>query len=88
MTPTAETLWRCTACGKWSHAKRRPKQHKRYVVTGTKTVPYQEAETGAWVDEEVPDGDFQPCGPFVRWEARRMESPPRVVTVVVPGVSS
>lgn len=65
----AVTLWRCTACGKWSHAKRRPKRHQRYVVTGTTTVEYQEAETGAWLDDEVPDGDFVPCGPFAAWTA-------------------
>ena len=27
----AVTLWRCSKCGKWSHAQRRPKRHERYI---------------------------------------------------------
>jgi hypothetical protein len=65
------TMWRCATCGKWSHAKRKPYRHRRYVVTGTKTVAEQEWDTGAWYDAEVPDGDFQPCGPFEQWTATR-----------------
>src|SRR3954471_24426772 len=29
--PEMVTLWRCSQCGKWSHAKRRPKHHERAV---------------------------------------------------------
>lgn len=25
------TVWRCSTCGKWSHAKRRPSSHKRLI---------------------------------------------------------
>jgi hypothetical protein len=28
----AEVLWRCEVCGKWSHAKRRPRDHRRFIV--------------------------------------------------------
>lgn len=31
MAGTVLTLWRCAECGKWSHAKRRPRAHERYV---------------------------------------------------------
>ncbi|MFY1595448.1 hypothetical protein [Micromonospora sp. WMMD737] len=68
----AVTLWRCTGCGKWSHAKRCPKQHRRWVVTGTETVTEMESwDTGAFVEVEIPTGEFQPCGPFEQWTATR-----------------
>jgi len=49
-----EVMWRCDGCGKWSHAKRRPKHHQR------------------WDDAE---GDLGECGPFIRYEARRIGEP-------------
>ncbi|WBB94226.1 hypothetical protein [Verrucosispora sp. WMMC514] len=83
MTPEVVTLWRCTVCGKWSHAQRRPKTHERYVVTGTEIVTEMESwDTGAYIDIEVPAGGFQPCGPFARWEARRVEESPNPPTHV------
>jgi hypothetical protein len=28
------TLFRCRDCGKWSHAKRRPRRHRRFIANG------------------------------------------------------
>ncbi|MEU8186039.1 hypothetical protein [Micromonospora carbonacea] len=76
-SPTAATLWRCTKCGKWSHAKRRPSSHKRWVQTGTETVTEMESwDTGALVEVEVPTGEVQKCGPFRAWSAAPLETTP------------
>lgn len=34
MSPVAEhvNVWRCTSCGKWSHAKARPRYHERFIA--------------------------------------------------------
>lgn len=71
----AVALWRCTTCGKWSHAKRQPKAHKRWVQSGSVTIADREPDTGAWFDVDVPDGDYQPCGPFAAWTAHPVEQP-------------
>ncbi|MBM0275348.1 hypothetical protein [Micromonospora tarensis] len=65
----AVKLWRCTKCGKWSHAKRKPKQHQRFVATGRTVV--------GWAGEPVygPDGEFQACGPFAEWVAAPTRGP-------------
>ena len=66
---TAVPLWRCTTCGKWSHAKRRPNRHQRWVTTGTTTA--------AWAGDPFagPAGEFQPCGPFQEWTATPARRP-------------
>jgi hypothetical protein len=38
-------LWRCEVCGKWSHAKRRPRRHRRFI-----------ANVEGWRDEPDVDG--------------------------------
>jgi hypothetical protein len=67
-----ERMWRCTACGKWSHAVRRPKYHRVTVVDepaeGT-ALEYLAAS----LDPDDQDAWVVPCGPFVRYEARRAE---------------
>jgi hypothetical protein len=52
-------MWRCTGCGKWSHAKRRPKLHQRGVHTGDTDY----GEQWSTVD----------CGPFVEFQALSSE---------------
>src|SRR5690349_21747363 len=63
-------LWRCRECEKWSHAKRRPKKHKRWVSTGAADTDYG----------HVTYGHFVWCGPFDRYEARHSDhsSPPKL----------
>lgn len=60
------TLWRCRKCGKWSHAKRDPRRHKRWHAAerydGTRS-----GDTG-W---------FTWCGPFDRWTAQHDDPRPR-----------
>lgn len=49
------TLWRCRACGQWSHARRRPTTHVRAepLLDGLEAVGLRKVR----------------CGPFVRWTA-------------------
>lgn len=48
-------LYRCRKCGKWSHAKRKPKKHLRgYVFADT---------------DYGPDIRYEDCGPFDYWSA-------------------
>lgn len=74
-------LYRCADCGKWSHAKRRPTHHRRFIAN-TDTWPGRALTAGLPVIEEVepyhngdPDSDGNPggvwvkCGPFETWVA-------------------
>jgi hypothetical protein len=69
-TGTHETLWRCRECGKWSHAKRDPIAHKRWVSVDD---PATNADGGTYYGQ----GWFVWCGPFDRWEARHNDPSPR-----------
>ncbi len=68
-----ETMWRCATCGKWSHAKRRPRGHERRIPADgwiepeglIRTDTEMEFDTGA----EVPVSWWVKCGPFERWDA-------------------
>lgn len=51
------TLWRCTKCDKWSHAMKKPANHKRGVVKNEGS------------DFHAAEYELVPCGPFVRWTA-------------------
>lgn len=69
----SEKLWRCTECGKWSHAKRKPSRHERRVNDDLGT---DEPETviravEGWDPETGPElvGWIVPCGPFEAWVA-------------------
>lgn len=75
--PTIGTfrLFRCSQCGKWSHAARMPKHHQRFVR--------DEPEEGIRVLREEPpvyerdgtgdDGGYLiACGPFETYEARKV----------------
>lgn len=59
-------MFRCRACGKWSHAQRKPKTHQRWVYQG-------DPEYRDELNENVGyDGDYGgapsahpvACGPF------------------------
>lgn len=68
----SEILWRCRECGKWSHAKRDPIQHRRWEsvpdpATDEDGTPYREQGWFVW------------CGPFDRWEAHYSDPSPRPV---------
>lgn len=68
-----ERAWRCDACGKWSHAVRRPKRHRVVVVNepaeDTTVLEYHAPS----LDPDDYDAWVVACGPFVRYEARRVE---------------
>lgn len=78
-------LWRCDGCGKWSHAKRRPRHHERFVPAAA--LP-DDAKAGDVVEQgrilrieegwysSGPDGGYDggarvACGPFSAWRAVR-----------------
>ena len=73
-----ETMWRCATCGKWSHAKRRPKQHQRWVPDDGKTgvdlfsiIDTYEAEHDFDGEVTRSGGWMVTCGPFVKYIATR-----------------
>lgn len=60
-------LFRCTTCGKWSHAKDKPSSHFRWVKPGDPGYDQTEADKNA--SPGVPDGHPVRCGPFTTYYA-------------------
>lgn len=66
-------LWKCTVCGKWSHAAKNPRHHRRF--------DRNEPADGSKILEEIPPiyspehgdssegGYMVRCGPFEAWTA-------------------
>jgi hypothetical protein len=69
----AERLWRCSSCGKWSHAKRKPPRHERAKWAPEETDVVIRAADGR--DEDGGPATFWwvACGPFEEWEAWKVE---------------
>lgn len=59
-------LFRCRTCGKWSHAKKQPRKHQRWVSPGDEEYS-ADLNENQWGD--VPDGHGIECGPFTPWVA-------------------
>lgn len=78
-TDVVTDLWRCSECGKWSHAKRRPRRHERFIHIDD-PLPHN-ADVIDERPEEVdyngdlirPGGHMVRCGPFWRWVTVRAE---------------
>lgn len=70
MTDYRETvqMYRCQGCGKWSHAKRKPKKHLRTVWEGQPGFDPAKAEGQPW-DYDGPDCHGIECGPFISYVA-------------------
>jgi hypothetical protein len=67
---TPERLWRCEACGKWSHAKHRPSSHR--VVTNEWRewiAQFGEDNPGSNIGMGGEPEQFRACGPFAEWWA-------------------
>lgn len=68
-------IFRCTQCGKWSHAARAPKCHKRYVRDLDELdrlgieLAYNDLDDHETFFE---DGAFIDCGPFETWLAEKV----------------
>jgi hypothetical protein len=76
VTAPTERLWRCEACGKWSHAKRRPKSHRVETAEWREWIAHRE-EDNPWSHigmGEEPE-QFRACGPFAEWSATPAEVP-------------
>jgi len=73
------TLWRCTQCGKWSHAVKRPRRHQRWVPYGEPTpdpatVIRQEPGVYDHMNGFTSEGGwFVVCGPFEEWLATKAQ---------------
>jgi hypothetical protein len=73
MTETIR-LWRCTRCGKWSHAKRQPKQHRRFMRAepdDCSVIERVEPTYSHLAGFEDEGGVIVACGPFEMWIATR-----------------
>lgn len=65
-------LWRCTVCGKWSHAKTQPRKHQRWVTEGQPGYDSSLVEAGAYDHINGftdPGGHPLDCGPFTPFVA-------------------
>lgn len=71
LDPNAVTLWRCTECGKWSHAMKRPSRHKRFVLNPENIPEEKMAEYVPDNGLDGSDGAYVWCGPFARWTAAK-----------------
>jgi hypothetical protein len=74
MEPTALIMYRCSTCGKWSHAQRRPKSHRRFVRDegqGEPSGAVEYVEGEPLVDD--PGGWMVVCGPFEPFQAVKVE---------------
>jgi hypothetical protein len=67
------TLWRCSRCGKWSHAAKRPKYHQRALFTepreSDEVISHDEGYFSARDGESSPEVWWIKCGPFETWTA-------------------
>lgn len=75
--PCCDLIYRCTACGKWSHAKRKPKHHQRFISADDFDGPgdwpvlsVAEGFTDYTSGEGTSGGWWIACGPFETWEAK------------------
>lgn len=64
-------IHRCVQCGKWSHAKKRPKKHQRIIVdkgqgvpTGVVVIHYTPGSYDHLNGYGDPGGWTVECGPF------------------------
>lgn len=64
-------IYRCTNCGKWSHAKRMPKKHQRTVWEGGPEYDPALNENDGYdhMNGFHPGAHYVDCGPFEEWVA-------------------
>jgi len=67
-------IFRCSKCGKWSHAKKQPKKHTRWVYAGEPEFDESKAEPDHYDHlngfSEHTRAHAVDCGPFVPYIAR------------------
>lgn len=56
-------LYRCSKCDKWSHAKKMPKKHQRWIDAWDSEYDPNKNENDG-LGGNLPDGHFVDCGPF------------------------
>jgi hypothetical protein len=72
------TLWRCSQCGKWSHAKRRPKHHERAVYDEpVDSVRVLRVEPSVFEMDTGAPSFILACGPFDEYRAEAVGETPR-----------
>jgi hypothetical protein len=66
-------IYRCERCGKWSHAQRKPRHHKRFSSEPADDdvildeIEGYEPETGAYSPRF-----YVACGPFAIYSAKKV----------------
>lgn len=74
--PQNGVAWRCSTCGKWSHAQRRPKWHRRWTQEeppeGTVVIEHLEPSYDHYSNYE-PDYWIVQCGPFEKYLLMKYE---------------
>lgn len=73
MAETYLKIWRCTDCQKWSHAKRMPQWHKRFVneqpLDESTILSYDPGVFDHLNGQLTEEGYWIKCGPFEPWWA-------------------
>jgi hypothetical protein len=65
-------MYRCQGCGKWSHAKKQPMKHVRWVREGDPEFDPSKGAGGAYdhmTGFSELDGHGIECGPFISYVA-------------------
>lgn len=64
-------IYRCQGCGKWSHAKKQPKKHQRWVREGDPEFdpPQRVGAYDHMTGFSEHDGHAIDCGPFAPYVA-------------------
>lgn len=65
-------IYRCQGCGKWSHAKKQPKKHARWVRMGDAAFDSGKAERATYDYQGSllqAEGHAIDCGPFTPYIA-------------------
>lgn len=84
-------MWRCFACGKWSHAKRRPSEHQRFErdkdeygeTVGSREIVCGPFERFVAVKED-PDPPFYAADYYGRVKERQYWGPDLNAGIEVP----
>lgn len=62
-------MWRCRECGAWSHAKHKPRWHRRWLPKAIDGTPHPGCARALGVVLDTPTSHMIKCGPFDRWVA-------------------
>lgn len=78
-------LYRCSTCDKWSHAKKKPKSHQRWVDAWSPEYDPAKNENPGYDGDSnnLADGHFVDCGPFDTYTAFKLDDADAFTDLVV-----